>query len=64
MPETAKIEFLLAHDDRTWSTEILDVPVGPVDPVQWFNEGPLMTRPYADVVMAMVYNDMPEEEVE
>lgn len=57
---TRKIEFLLAYDDETWSTEIVDVPEE-MDPVEWANEKLAPLSRYRKVVLFAVYSEVPDE---
>ena len=67
-----KVELLLARDNGTWDTVIVEVPDNVLSDSsvnggaeQWFMTcGPGLTAAYRDVVLAAVYNDEPESEEE
>ncbi len=52
-------EILLAYEDYTWATVIVRLLIG-VDPVQWFNAGPMKRPAYRSVIMAFLYEEAPE----
>lgn len=61
-----KMEFLLAHENGTWSTLIVDVPLS-LDEANdseinfWFNENYMSQTQYRKIVFAALYNIAPEE---
>jgi hypothetical protein len=67
MKETFKIEFLLAWDDGTWTTEIFDVPISLEESsddevnVWWQNEYLYLDK-YRHVILAAIYNIPTQEE--
>jgi hypothetical protein len=65
--ETQRIEFLLAHDDGTWTTEIHKVPVNIVGPepstdriAMWFERNKLSEMRYRNVVLVTLYCTFPD----
>jgi hypothetical protein len=67
-----KVELLLALDDNTWETEIVDYPnpenvttwdVSFLDIVEWANQNLMPCEKYRNVVLFAVYNIPSQEEL-
>ena len=68
-----KVEFIVARDDSTWNTTIIDVPdevtkgIASHDPrwdaaiIGWAYDEPGTTSLYGDVVYWGIYNSDPEQ---
>ena len=66
--ETFKVEFLIAKDDKTWDTEIFDVPLSLEDSSDkdieyWWLINYMSYKKYEQVVAVTIYN-FPDEEVD
>ena len=66
---TWRVELALLWNDRTWTTEIFDVPYNDkktdLENLDLFFGQHIAAQPYyAGVVTYAVYNDAPEDEVE
>jgi len=64
-----KIELLLAHEDGTWTTEVVDCPdeldrTDLNDVQQWFAEELYGQTQYRKVILFSVYNTKPEEDTD
>ena len=62
--EERKVEFLLAYEDRSWRTEVYDVPFDVPDQeselISWWNEN--RSHHEHGVVAVLVYNMQPEDQ--
>jgi hypothetical protein len=62
-----KVEFLKAHENGTWDTEIIETPVDPLNPnfrdavMEWVANELQGQAQYRKVVFWGIYNEEPEE---
>lgn len=60
-----KIEFALLYEDRTWSTEVVEVPFDEdtllTEVEEWAQMELLEERLFGEAIRVYIYNDAPED---